>query len=237
VPQVQVGHITAITDYFLLPGDPAERNLVQHSLPVTGGASGSPVVDASGRVIAVLSGMNIIMDGAGSRGPSAAGVNFAQRASLVRELLENRADAVALSRQSAWETGFATFDDPVEKIPQMYYNQWVADVGSAATPVAVLRRTGNIERLRDEQIWATTFARAISEPGHYFAIAVSRRRLDIDMAFAVNSEVFDRDVALDWYPVLSYDHEGGAPVDIIVFAETDEQPDYELVVWRLPFAR
>ena len=34
--------------------DPAHRLLIQHSVPVTGGASGSPLIDPSGKVIGIV---------------------------------------------------------------------------------------------------------------------------------------------------------------------------------------
>jgi hypothetical protein len=49
VPQTQTGYVTAVTDYFLSPSSGHERNLVMHSLPGTGGASGCAIIDASGR--------------------------------------------------------------------------------------------------------------------------------------------------------------------------------------------
>ena len=58
-----------------LPGV-SSRLLLQHDLPATGGASGSPIVGASGRVVALLNAGNLFMVN-GDRVPNAALINFA----------------------------------------------------------------------------------------------------------------------------------------------------------------
>ena len=52
------GYISALTDVFMARADPAHRLLIQHSVPVTGGASGSPLIDPSGKVIGIVNGGN-----------------------------------------------------------------------------------------------------------------------------------------------------------------------------------
>ena len=52
-PQIHYGNITALTDFLYLPA-PADHNyLVQHSIPETGGGSGSLIVGASGHIVAI----------------------------------------------------------------------------------------------------------------------------------------------------------------------------------------
>jgi hypothetical protein len=105
----QVGIINSATDY-LLARDPAGRNhLIRHSLPVAGGASGSPIVVADGEVVAVVSGGDFFSLGEGVRVSTGAGVNFAHRADLVAELLEGRAAEAQKARTAAWEKGIRRF--------------------------------------------------------------------------------------------------------------------------------
>ena len=54
VATMQTGIITAVTDFWGNQANSENRLLVQHSLPCTGGASGSPIFDADGEVVAVL---------------------------------------------------------------------------------------------------------------------------------------------------------------------------------------
>lgn len=54
VATMQTGIITAVTDFWGNQANSENRLLVQHSLPCTGGASGSPIFDAEGEVVAVL---------------------------------------------------------------------------------------------------------------------------------------------------------------------------------------
>ena len=74
-PQQHLGVVTSMTDMFHLPAPVAVRQLVQHDLPATGGASGSPIVGASGRVVALLNAGNLFMVN-GDRVPNAALINL-----------------------------------------------------------------------------------------------------------------------------------------------------------------
>ncbi|MEE2906846.1 MAG: trypsin-like peptidase domain-containing protein [Planctomycetota bacterium] len=108
VPQTQVGRITAITDYFNSPAEPGKGLLIQHSLPATGGASGSPLINAHGEVVGLLSAVNFIVVG-GKRIPSAASVNFAQRSSLLEEMHSADLTNVQDVRTARWGDQLESF--------------------------------------------------------------------------------------------------------------------------------
>jgi hypothetical protein len=102
VPQSQVGRITAVTNYFNAPETGSNGLLLQHSLPATGGASGSPLINTDGEVVGLLSAVNFIVVG-GKRIPSAASVNFAQRATLLDELSSPALETMQTKRTDRWE--------------------------------------------------------------------------------------------------------------------------------------
>jgi len=108
VPQSQIGRITALTTFFNTSEDetdhgPGQRNiLLQHSIPGTGGASGSPIINGAGEVVGVLSAVNFaIIDG--QRIPTGVGVNYAQRATLLEELLDGTAAQRLPQRTALWD--------------------------------------------------------------------------------------------------------------------------------------
>jgi hypothetical protein len=110
-PALQMGHLIHVTDYFGVADGPIqERLLVSHSAPMTGGASGSPLLNRRGEVIAVNSGGNYIFVGPVEkvpRIPSAAMINYGQRIDLVRELLTNTAEQQLAAHERAWQAGIA----------------------------------------------------------------------------------------------------------------------------------
>ena len=110
-PTTQIGHVTAMTDYFGVgSGDVAQRLLIQHSIPSAGGASGSPILNADGKVVAINSGGNSITPSNNSpRIPSGALINYAQRVDLLGELLSGQADAAQAQRSALWKQDLAQY--------------------------------------------------------------------------------------------------------------------------------
>jgi S1-C subfamily serine protease len=110
------GFISSLTDVFMCRTDPAHRLLIQHSVPVTGGASGSPLIDPSGKVIGLVNGGNTtVMKSEDSatgktRTPNAALVNFAQRVDLLRELADGKAADELAQDETYWDKTAKQFD-------------------------------------------------------------------------------------------------------------------------------
>jgi len=91
VATMQAGIVTSATDFWLAEADFSKRLLIQHNLGAAGGASGSPVFNEQGEVVAVLSAGNIAgllesSDGSLARVPSGVLVNFAQRIDMVKAI-------------------------------------------------------------------------------------------------------------------------------------------------------
>ncbi|MEG3619775.1 serine protease [Magnetovibrio sp. PR-2] len=92
---MQSGIVSSMSDYYF--GDSGFKNnvIIRHNLPLSGGASGSPLFNVRGEVIGVISAGNMsrsieidakTKDVRLGRTPSAAMVNFAQRIDLVHEI-------------------------------------------------------------------------------------------------------------------------------------------------------
>ncbi|HYC71220.1 MAG TPA: trypsin-like peptidase domain-containing protein [Opitutaceae bacterium] len=91
VATMQSGIVTSTTDYWLASAAFEKRLLVQHNLGATGGASGSPIFNSAGEIVALLNAGNIIGSvsfdtGEVARAPSGVMVNFAQRVDLLRDI-------------------------------------------------------------------------------------------------------------------------------------------------------
>lgn len=94
IATMQSGIVSAVSDHFMGDSGFEGNRLVRHNLAAAGGASGSPIFDADGEVVAVLFGGNINMgvdiqtDNKPTimREPSAALVNFAERVDSLQEI-------------------------------------------------------------------------------------------------------------------------------------------------------
>ncbi len=144
--QTQVARVTALTTFFNTSEDeanlgPGQRNvLLQHSLPATGGASGSPILNGRGEVVGVLSAVNFTLI-SGQRIPSGVGVNFAQRATLLEELLRGQAAENLPNRLAGWDAA----------VKRLYYSgRLLRTQGGMEELVATWRSIANVD-LRPDQ--------------------------------------------------------------------------------------
>lgn len=135
-PKAQLGYVVSTTDYFggAAP-DPDQRLLVQHALAASGGASGSPILNRKGEVVAVHNAGNVIGEIDGVRVESDASIFFAQRADLVRELLDGTAGERQEARRGVWEQEVKKYFLPrtgVERasIERQTLRDWTAEIAA-----------------------------------------------------------------------------------------------------------
>ena len=100
-PTVQYGRITSVTDFFMFGTDPAHAYLVQHSLPTFKGASGSPIINGKGEVVAILSGGHVVETAEGIAS-NAVMRNFGQRIDLLMPLLGETSSFNLADEESRW---------------------------------------------------------------------------------------------------------------------------------------
>jgi|AGTN01.1.fsa_nt_gi FHA domain. len=215
--QLQIGRLTALTDFFLVKSDSGDRHLLQHSLPVQGGASGAPLLDQRGQVVGVVSGGNLVeINPQGTRVPTGIGVNFAQRADLVRELLSGDADALTADREAAWQRRLKRYQTEVD----MVLADWVGSHGVAEVPGSLMQVDGRAaENARyDLPVFATHFT--VPKAGWYLFLATSRNRENIDMMLieetARGPKLVGMDNAPDHYPGIEFAGEAGNELQVVV---------------------
>ena len=85
IASMQTGIIIAVSDFQFKDAGPSGNYWIRHNLPCTGGASGSPIFNRNGEVVALLNAGNIIdsIKRKYGRTPSAAMINFAVRVDLL----------------------------------------------------------------------------------------------------------------------------------------------------------
>jgi S1-C subfamily serine protease len=109
-PTVQYGRITSVTDFFMFGTDPQHAYLVQHSLPTFKGASGSPIINGKGEVVAILSGGHVVETTEGIAS-NAVMRNFAQRIDLVAPLLGETTTFDLTEEQTRWSSVAEKFNN------------------------------------------------------------------------------------------------------------------------------
>ncbi len=183
-PTSQTGIITSLTTFFLSQRDAKDDVLIQHSVPATGGASGSPMFNTKGEVVAFLNAGNIILyqtpDGGTMRQPSAALVNYAQRADLLLDVAEGKADG---NMPNIMEQ-MAEADTELTKTPEVFIKDLVAYFGQELGDQNKVVKVAETEAVMDQPVaWlngrrGAGFEVEITEPGIYvFAGSSLDRRI------------------------------------------------------------
>ena len=219
--------------------------LLEHSLPVTGGASGSPIFDARGRVVAILSAQNAVDVPFAGRAPSAALVNYAQRVDVLDALLDG--SAVPLEQLRAnWKRDLARYSSRSKvtaRIVRGNVSQWQGEYGSGDPSRLIATRDAIGAEDRTEDMPGKRYTVA-GEPGHYLAVAVSEAGRDIDasvLAFdGADAIEIGKDDRTDHYPMVAFDLEQSRTLAIDVFdagfEPTPRRPtsEYDLTLYYMP---
>ena len=231
-PVVQSGGtLVGITDYFNVHREDSINHLVQHNLGATGGASGSPIFNAKGEVVAVLSGGNIIITPEG-RAPSAVGINFAQRADLVQELLDGVAAEKIVAYQQVWKEGLELFDNFRSALPRVMLSDLKNWANSDADPQTLADKVDKVGPLKEDWGVKATIYEYEVQPGAYGFYAISQEEQDINLAVISEGQVQAINDDPDWHPVVGVSFEKSTPIQVVVYSQVEGATyDYKAFAW------
>lgn len=178
-PNSQAGIITGVTTFFLTRGGDADNQLVQHSLAGAGGASGSPIFNSAGEVVALHSaGSFKFLKVAGQEDPvrvdGGARIQYAQRVDMLRELIDGTSEAKLAEHQKAWAEGAQAF----VRTPDQLLATWVQLFRELSEPSPGVTKVGDFTAPMDvynEKLKARValFKLNIEKAGQYLFIARS----------------------------------------------------------------
>lgn len=224
-PQSKIGNITTVTDYFNIRRKDGENQLIQHDVGATGGASGSPMINAKGEVVAVLSAVNFIFLSSGeARIPSGASINFAQRSDLVQELLDGKAQEATVGYAATWEEALKLFTDFRSVLPDLILSDLKAWLGTDQAPIMIKEEKGTIGPMNEE--WGfhvTRYGIELPEPGAYAFEAIGDGKQNIDIYVVQNGEVVNYDNAPDYFAYLINDYAEKGNVQVVVVGDSEGQ--------------
>lgn len=244
-PTSQVANVVALATFTRTKPVGEPGYLLEHSLPVTGGASGSPIFDARGRVVAILSAQNAVDVPFAGRAPSAALVNYAQRVDVLDALLDG--SEVALDElRASWRRDLARYssrEKVTARIVRGNIKQWVGEFGGGEPGKLIATSDAIGAQDRTEDLPGKRYS-VEAQPGHYLAVAVSQLGRDIDasvLAFEGGTAVeIGKDDRTDHYPMVAFDLAEARRLAIDVFdasfEPTSKRPTsgYDLTLYFVP---
>jgi hypothetical protein len=246
-PEYHTGAITNMTDFFFLPTDFAHRQLIHDSVPVAGGASGSPIVDASGHVVALVSSGNLFSLGAHEpRMPSAVMINYAQRVDMLKELLNGHLAQDFAADKKYWAKKFAVFSSGIDIIDRVIASKLKdADKRRGLDLVRVSQETGSLGKTTRVRTATGTFQRQVQFPlaaaagAEYVLIAYAQDGLPLQMWVYDGARLLTHagtptDMPSNTFaPWLRYKAPGNAKLSVWLIASRDQDIPYTFQVYRL----
>lgn len=246
-PEYHTGAVTNLTDFFFLPTDFAHEQLIHDSVPVAGGASGSPIVDASGHVVALVSSGNLFSLGSHQpRMPNAVMINYAQRVDMLKELLNGHLAQDFAADQKYWAKKFAVFPSDIAIIDQFIASK-VMDANKGHSPNMVLVREKTASLGQDTRVRTASggfqrqfqFPLASAAGTEYVLIAYAHNRSPLQMWVYDGAKLLTHagtptDMPSPTFvPWLRYKSPGNARLSIWLIAPRDQDMTYTFQVFRL----
>ena len=245
-PTTQVASLVGLETATRSPAAGKDAELLLNSLPATGGASGSPVVNAAGRVVGMLSAVNMTQDDHGGRLPSAAQINFAQRIDLIQPLL---ADTVAVdldTLRSRWASDLRHYRGLGEFThgrDEDLLKEWRAHTPNGGAATLVLQDAHELKAGETVEHAPGLSYSLNAQPGHYLVICESRQFRDLELEVTAPGGAEENPpphVKLDFAPIGTLYAKTATKITILVedsdFGNADEPAQRSQIDLRVYYA-
>lgn len=214
-PTIQVANITSITDFFRGQAPFSAAQMIQHSLPAIGGASGSPIINEKGEVIALLNAGNVAgVNEKGERIPNAVAINYAQRVDLLTPLLAHGAEFSIENLVSSWQKGFSRYADKqavaemmVKGVSKEILKKWQEHLSIENYTESINQEVTIYSGNRINNIPAALIEYKAPVSGNYLIMGIDSEENDIDLFVGTVTngkfKELNRNTKPNFYPTLS----------------------------------
>jgi hypothetical protein len=241
-PELHIGEITGLTDFFFLPTDFAHAQLLHHSLPSAGGASGSPIVDRNGHVIALLNAGNSYSPGPNqARVSSGALINYGQRVDMLQHLLAGDADGEIAQDQKYWAekiTKLPAGDKVAIKYTTYDIREHDKDKNieliDMREEVGILTSAARVKTDKGDTQRQISYSIAVSAGTHYVLIAYPYERVPLQMWIYEGGKPLDHVDNQKYYaPYYRYTPAQDGNLDVWLIAPEDQDVKYSFQVEKI----
>ncbi|MGB0920650.1 MAG: trypsin-like peptidase domain-containing protein [Alphaproteobacteria bacterium] len=184
--QTQFGSLTDQTSYLFMEADDKYKQLLTHTLPLSGGASGSPILTEKGHVIGLVNAGNLFHTPSNGRIPSAALINYGMRLDVLLDMLQGD-DEIRLSEYRAhWAEQAARITTAYTLTAKIKEQEWFKATNLQGEPVVMADHTAELQMVEGEVAYiGADYVIEKVEPGKsYFVSAVS------DAGIVISSALF-----------------------------------------------
>ncbi len=211
-PELHLGTITGLTDFFFLPADESHRQLIHDDLPSAGGASGSPIVNAMGHVVALLSAGNSFMmpkiEGLPFRIPNAAQINYGQRVDLLKPLLDDTVVKTVEADKAYWSQQIAYFSRGIDVIVPSILDKAKPSPTSVSTSVHDETLHFGSDTKKARASGGTQRQVAVNIPitpgASYVFIAYGHGEAHLELYLMVGDHIAQKSTESKWFPSISF---------------------------------
>jgi len=227
-PNTNSGVIAAMTSFFLSSDEAADRQFIQHTAAGAGGSSGSAMFNAKGEVVGLHNSGNYIFIQTGpgendyERVPSAGNINYAQRADMLVELMQGRAEErLEKVYKPQWAAAEARFSKAPDAIVKDLVTWLAADVGGM-DKVSVWKEqevemTATEALVEGKRATVFEFDPPVGKIYLFLAQAMDGRNIGMSIFAKEDNSLFGVGARGSFFSAYTIWYDGPLPIKVVVF--------------------